>query len=268
MDVERLHSRLSDRRFNTLLGKSGRHLRCKRRLDVYDRGRRDMKKMLWLTLAICIGFTNADAQTLSDLRLSVFGGGSFLAANRTFTLDDEIFNTNHEVGPRFGFRATGSLSDRFAVEGAYSFGHNNLRVTTMRTIPVMRMFETRTHQFSGNALYYLSNSSESWKPFLTAGLGITRFSPTQEAVAFADVRFLDDPARLQSSGKFGLNFGGGTEYQLTSTFGLRADFRDHLMGIPTFNLPQTPGGAGSAVYPVSGRVNNVELTAGVVFYLP
>jgi len=227
-----------------------------------------MKKVFWLALAICIGFTNASAQSLSDIRLSVFGAGSFLAANRTFTVDGDIFNTKYESGPRFGFRATGSLSDRVSIEGTYSFGRNNLRVTTMRAIPVMRLFETRTHQFSGNAMYYLSGLSEDWKPFVTAGIGVTRFSPTQEATAFAGVRFLDDPASLQSTGGFGVNIGGGTEYQLSNSWGLRFDLRDHLMGVPTFSLPQASTGPGSVFYPVSGHANNLEAAAGVIFYLP
>lgn len=227
-----------------------------------------MRKGFWLTLLVCIGLTDANAQQLSDLRLDVFGGGSFMAANRTFTLDGDIFNTKYESGPRFGFRATGSLSDRVSLEGAYSFGRNNLRVTTVRTIPVMRMFDSRTHQFSGNVLYYLSGVGENWKPFVSAGIGITRFTPTQEAAAFASLRFLDDPASIQSSNKFGINFGGGTEYQFSDTFGLRFDFRDHMMGVPTFNLPQASTGPGSVFYPVSGIVNNAEVTAGVVFYLP
>jgi opacity protein-like surface antigen len=227
-----------------------------------------MRKVIWLTLAVCIGLTDANAQKLSDLRLGVFGGGSFLAGNRTFTMDGDVFNTKYESGPRIGFRATGSLTDRVSLEGAYSFGRNNLRVTTMRVVPVMRVFETRTNQFSGNVLYYVSGSREEWKPFVTAGIGITRFSPTQEAAAFASLRFLDDPAVIQSSSKFGINLGGGTEYQLNNTFGLRADFRDHVMGIPTFALPQAPTGPGSVFYPVSGRANNVEVSAGVIFYLP
>jgi hypothetical protein len=227
-----------------------------------------MKNVLWLIFAICMGFTNAEAQTLSDFRLSLFGAGSLMAANRTFTVDGDIFNTKYESGPRFGFRATGSLSDRISVEGAYSFGRNNLRVTNVRTIPVMRLFETRTHQFSGNALYYFSGIGEDWKPFVTAGIGVTRFSPTQEAAAFAAVRFLDDPASIQSTGKFGVNFGGGTEYQMSSSLGLRAELRDHVMGVPTFSLPQTSTGPGSVFYPVSGTGNNVEVAAGIVFYLP
>jgi opacity protein-like surface antigen len=227
-----------------------------------------MRKGFWLTVLVCIGLTDAKAQMLSDLRLGVFAGGSFMAANRTFAVDGDIFNTKYESGPRFGFRATGSLSDRISLEGAYSFGRNNLRVTTMRAIPVMRMFETRTHQFSGNALYYLSGLGEGWKPFVTAGIGITRFSPTQEAAAFASVRFLDDPASIQSSNKFGINFGGGTEYKPSDTFGLRFDFRDHVMGVPRFSLPQTSTGPGGVFYPVSGKANNAEVTAGVVFYLP
>ena len=68
-----------------------------------------MRKVLWLTLAICIGFTNADAQTLSDLRLSVFGGGSFVAANRTFTVDGDIFNVVGGLGVVYSCFATNSL---------------------------------------------------------------------------------------------------------------------------------------------------------------
>ena len=201
-----------------------------------------LRKIIWLILAVCVGLTDANAQQLSDPRISVFGGGSFLAANRTFTLDGDIFNTKYESGPRLGFRATASLTERVSFEGTYSFGRNNLRVTKVRTIPVMRLFETKTHQFSGNAMYYLKGLGENWKPFVTAGIGVTRFSPTQEAAAFAGVRFLDDPASIQPSNKFGVNFGGGTEYQVSSSFGLRADFRNHVMGIPRFSLPQAPSG--------------------------
>ena len=194
------------------------------RTGFYRCPRGDYEKRLLVDPLVCVGLTDANAQMLSDLRVGVFAGGSFVAANRTFTLDGDIFNTKYESGPRFGFRATGSLSDRVSLEGGYSFGRNNLRITTMRTIPVMRMLETRTHQFSGNALYYLSGLGDDWKPFVTAGIGITRFSPTQEAKAFASLRFLDDPASIQSSSKFGINFGGGTEYQLSDAFGLRSIF--------------------------------------------
>jgi hypothetical protein len=94
-------------------------------------------------------------------------------------------------------------------------------------------------------------------------------SPTQEATAFAGVRFLDDAATIQPSNKFGVNFGGGAEYQFgVSSFGLRADFRDHIMGVPRFSLPQAPTGAGGVFYPVSGQANNLEFSAGLVFYIP
>jgi len=228
-----------------------------------------MRKVIWLAFAIFLGLTDAMAQQVSDLRISVFGGGSVLAANRTFSIDGDLLNTKYETGPRFGFRGTGSLSDRISVEGSYSLGRNNLRVTNVTAIPVMRLFETKTHQFSGNALYYLTGLGENWKPFVTAGLGITRFSPTQEATAFAGVRFLDDSATIQPSNKFGVNFGGGAEYQFgVSSFGLRADFRDHIMGVPRFSLPQAPTGPDGVFYPVSGQANNLEFSAGLVFYIP
>ena len=227
-----------------------------------------MKRFIWLTFAVCIGLMDANAQQLSDLRISVFGGGSFLSADRTFTLDGDLFNTKYESGPRLGFRATASLTERVSLEGSYSFGRNNLRVTELRTIPIMRSFDTKTHQFSGNALYYFKGLGESWKPFLTAGIGITRFSPTDDATAFAGLRFLDAPASIQSSNQFGINFGTGTEYQLSNSLGLRGDFRDHVMGVPRYSVPQAPTGPDSVFYPVSGHGNNLEFSAGVVFYIP
>jgi opacity protein-like surface antigen len=227
-----------------------------------------MRKVIGLLFAVFICLTDANAQALSDLRLNLFGGGSFISASRTFAVDGEIFNTKFESGPRAGIRGTASLTDRVSIEGTYSFGKNNLRVTNVRTIPVLRLFETRTHQLSGNVMYYMASLSEDWKPFVTVGLGITKLSPTQEAAAVASLRFLDDPAVIQSSNKFGVNFGGGTEYQVANSLGLRADFRNHLTGVPTFGLVQTPAGPGSAVYPVSGRANNMEFSGGVVIYLP
>jgi len=66
-----------------------------------------MRRVIWLALAICVGLTDAMAQQVSDLRISVFGGGSVLAASRTFNVDGDLFNTKYETGPRFGFRGTG-----------------------------------------------------------------------------------------------------------------------------------------------------------------
>src|SRR5262249_44931636 len=84
-----------------------------------------MKKVVWLIIAVCAGLTEASAQQVSDLRVSVFGGGSFLSANRTFPVDGDVYNTKYESGPRFGFRATGSLTERVSIEGSYSYGRNN-----------------------------------------------------------------------------------------------------------------------------------------------
>jgi hypothetical protein len=228
-----------------------------------------VKKIFWFMLAVLIGVSDVHAQAgLSDLRLSVFVGGSFLAANRTFTTGGDIFNTKYDSGPRFGARATASLTERVSFEASYSYGRNNLLVTTMRSIPVMHLFEMRTNQFSGNALYYFSGLAEDWKPFITAGIGSTRFSPTQEAAAFAAVRFLDSPATIQATSKFGVNFGLGTEYQISDLFGLRGDVRDHIMGVPRFSVPQSPATPGSVFYPVNGVANNLEFSAGLVFYIP
>src|SRR5262245_63326476 len=123
-----------------------------------------MRKVIWLAFAIFLGLTDAMAQQVSDLRISVFGGGSVLAANRTFSIDGDLLNTKYETGPRFGLRGTGSISERISVEGSYSLVRNNLRVTNVRAMPVLRLFELKPHQFSGNALYYLTRVGDVYKP--------------------------------------------------------------------------------------------------------
>jgi outer membrane protein W len=216
---------------------------------------------------------DAHAQSgLSDTRITVFGGASFLGAERTFNSDSEngseVFKTKYASGMRFGFRATASLTDRVSFEGSYSLGRHDLQVTEIRSIPVTRVFNTKAHQFSGNALFYLSGLAENWKPFITGGVGITRFNPLREAVMAAETEFFNRPANLSPSNKFGVNVGGGTEYQMNNNFGFRMDVRNHFMAVPRLGVSVAPTVPGLAYYPVTGRANNLEASAGLVFYLP
>src|SRR5262249_10946043 len=115
--------------------------------------------------------------------------------------------------------------------------------------------------------YYFVDGDEKWRPFGTFGIGVYRFSPTQEGKGVAAGNFITGPTRISSNTKLGLNFGGGVEGQLDEHIGLRFDLRDHLTGIPRFGLPETPLNPGGAFYPVSGLLNNVELGIGLVFYI-
>lgn len=203
----------------------------------------------------------------SNPRVEVFGGGSFLKGDRTFIVDGTPKETDYAKGGIFGARFTVDLNSHLAVEGAYGGGTNNLRVFDRVTPVVERGFGTRVHRFTGNGLYYFGDSKASLRPFVTAGVGLTRFSPSSKAKSSAALAFIDDPAPIDANSKFGFNFGGGVESKFNNSVGLRFDVRDHLASIPRYGVPQVPTPGVADFYPVSGWVNDWETSVGIVFYL-
>jgi opacity protein-like surface antigen len=209
------------------------------------------------------------AQETRPVAITVFGGGSFLKGERTFNIGSaDQFRTNYAKGGRAGLRGTITLNSQWALEGAYSYGRNNLRITEVSGNPAnlgTRGFGVKAHQFTGNVLYYLTPTTDSFRVFVTGGIGLARFSPTEGAKASATRDFVDNPATISAENKFGFNFGGGLEAKMSSWSGVRFDLRDHLSGIPRFGVPQTaPAGD---FYPVSGMVHNFETSLGLIFYL-
>ena len=229
-----------------------------------------MKRALWLALVtIGVSFSDAAGQAVSDLKVTVFGGGSFAGMSRTFTVDDadDFYTTDFRSGLKIGVRVGKGLSDRWALEGAYSYGRNNLRVVEMQAPGEARIFKMTNQQVSGNAMLY-AGVGEDWKPFVTGGLGFTRFNPTQEAMALATVRFLDNSTQIQADSKWTVNFGGGAEFGVSDSIGIRADLRDHMTQIPRFGIRPTSDGSGSGFYPVTGWGHTLEFSVGVVFSIP
>ena len=226
-----------------------------------------MRKVLSVLVAVlCLDLSDAYGQ----VKVNVFAGGTFPSMSRTFTIDDadDFFTTEFLGGPRIGVRVGAGLAERFGVEGTYSYGRNNLRVTEMDA-PVQsreRIFGMTNQQLSGNAVYHVA-VTEKWQPFLTGGVGLTRFNPTQEAMRLATVRFLDNSTTIRADNKWSVNFGGGAEMRVNDSLSFRADFRDYMVEIPRFGIRPTSNGSGSGFYPVQGWGHNVELSAGVVLFL-
>ncbi len=200
-------------------------------------------------------------------RVTVFGGGSFLKGERSFVVDGDVKRSNFANGGIVGARGTVDLNSRWAVEGAYSYGTNNLRIFDVGTTTRERGFGTRVHQITGNALYYLAEPKSKFRPFVTGGGGLMRFNPTSKAKSAAAIKFVDEPATITSANKFQFNYGGGVEAEVAKGFGFRLDLRDHLAAIPRFGDPQAPTAGVADFYPVSGVVHDVEVSAGIVIYL-
>ena len=227
-----------------------------------------MKKVpMLLLLSILAGTSVAAAQDFGHV--TVFASGSFLAGERTFVTEDpdEVFRTDYQTGAKVGFRYTVDLDDYWAGEASYSLGRNSLRVNELDQPNTFSVFEINLHQINLNALYYLAPLGQDTRGFVTFGLGMTRFSPTDQAQANAVQNLFDDSAVIDGSTKWGVNFGGGVESRMSDRMGLRFDLRDHVMPIPRYGLPETQEAPGDAFYPVDGSVHNFEASVGLLFYL-
>ena len=125
----------------------------------------------------------------SNVRATFFGSGSFLKAERNFTVDGDAKRSNFADGGRIGARFTVDLDSHWAAEGGY--GTNNLRILDVGAPTITRAFGTRIHQFTGNMSYYFSEPHHGLRPFVTAGAGIMRFNPTSKAKSAAAIQFVN-----------------------------------------------------------------------------
>ncbi|MGE0129231.1 MAG: outer membrane beta-barrel protein [Blastocatellales bacterium] len=116
-----------------------------------------------------------------------------------------------------------------------------------------------------NYVYNFSPLRGRWVPYLTAGVGGSRFGVEPgDVVGVPDVNLNTQdsgPDRQQTA--FTVNFGGGVKYLLTNRLALRFDARD-LAGRfnATFaNVAGAPGG----VVKAQRTINDLQITGGIVF---
>ncbi len=162
-------------------------------------------------------------------------------------------------------RGSFDLTRHWTLEADYGFGRNNQRI--IEEDLDQRNFGVTVGQVHFNLVRLLTDSESRIRPFVTGGLGIVRFNPTDEAkVAALTGDFIDDPTQLNSSAQLSLAVGGGIEARLSRWLGIRFDLKDYISPIPRFGLSETSSGPGGIFFPVSGVVHNVETAARIVFY--
>ena len=202
-------------------------------------------------------------------RITVLFGGSFISGERTFDVNGESFVSQFLNGGKLRLRGSLDLTSHWTLEGDYSFGRNDQRITQdIGGIIEQRDFKVTVGQVQLNFVRFFTDNESRIRPFFTAGLGMVRFNPTDEAkLAALSGDFLADPTLLTSSIDFSLAVGGGLETRFNRWLGLRFDLKDHMSPIPRFGLDETSSGPGGIFFPVSGIVHNVEVAAVIVFYL-
>jgi outer membrane protein with beta-barrel domain len=198
-------------------------------------------------------------------RITFLGGASLLSGSRSFVVGPSVFATRFNNGIKIGIRGTVNLTEHWGAEGTYSFSSNGLQVTRVAPAAV-QTFGDHVHQITGNALYFFTARDRTFRPFVTAGLGVSRYSPTSDAKMAAAEKFLDQPAVLTGTSSFNFNFGAGMESKPWDHFGVRLDLRDHVTAIPRFGLPEAATSPTAPFFPISGRAQDFEITTGLTYY--
>jgi outer membrane protein with beta-barrel domain len=208
--------------------------------------------------------SSAFAQGL-DPRISLLLGASLPSGSRTFVIGPSVFDTQFQNGAKLGLRGAVNIGEHWGAEATYSFSADGLQITQVVPATVQN-FGVHLDEFTGNGLFFFTGRERLLRPFLTAGLGVSHFSPTDNAKLMAAANFLGQRAVITGSSEFDFNFGAGIEAGPWDHFGVRFDLRDHVTGFPRFGLPQSATGPNAPFFPVSGRVQDVELTGGFVYH--
>ncbi len=223
----------------------------------------------WVVCALLVtAATVPSALAHPNPRITILFGGSFIAGERSFDLNGDSYVSQFLNGGKFRLRGSLDLSKHWTLEGDYSFGRNDQRITQdTGGVIEQRDFKVNVGQVQLNFVRFFTDNESRIRPFFSAGLGAVRFNPTDEAKSAAlSGDFLADPTQLTSSIDISIAVGGGLEARLNRWLGLRFDFKDHMSPIPRYGLEESSSGPGGIFFPVSGILHNVEAAAGIVFY--
>lgn len=207
-----------------------------------------------------------DAARAQGIRVFAMGTGSFLLSEKFFEVAGDPFRSNYAPGGKFILGGEYSRNKVLGFEVAYAYGRNNLRVADLNASPVDEAgYGVRIHRLNGNLVLHSPVELLRLRPYVTAGIEFTRYSPTSEAKELAFTEgFAGQSAMLEANNKPGINYGGGAEWRLLPALALRLDVRDHATGTPRFGLSQDS--SSGAIFPISGGAHNVEISAGFTLH--
>ena len=235
-----------------------------------------MKKIVQGLVALAVWFLSTGAAHGLDLtkniQLDVFAlaGGSTMVDAQYWDSAGNLFHSRFEVGPKYTVGVGIPYGKLLTIETEFTGGPNNMATTNTDLNPRHDVvFPIRYYNGSISGVVHAPFSHFHIQPYGAVGIEYDKCNPTSGAVAEALNQGFGavSTAIMTHNDKFGLNIGGGLDRKLTKRITFRIDLRDHIAGSPAFGLGyrSTPYNLGS--YPVLGRANNIEYTAGFVVHI-
>jgi opacity protein-like surface antigen len=208
-----------------------------------------MKSKRWTSVAVALASVvvlalasgaRADESGLgSRAEVSVLGGIQALNRNDT-AFPDRFINSTAAAA------VTYHLSRILAVEGEFTWMIPVSQSVTLGsgTSQDLKTPNILAYQANLRASWPLSNSA--WTPYVAAGAGAITFLSNTDADRL--------PALNESQTAFAINFGTGVNYGVTSSWGVRADFREFAAFPSTDAVGLSSGGVADPIWMARGTL--------------
>lgn len=201
---------------------------------------------------------------------SLFAGSSSFsdttAATPVSGLDeDRLVRLIYDQGFLTGFRITENLNPKWGAELEYGFANQPMALSNLSTNISMLESSHQVHSLIYSFVFYPVPQQGRLQPFVVGGVGTDFFHVSSSSKAEAKAQGV----QLRDRWTFAGAWGGGVKFKVAEQIGLRFDFRDQMTAVPDYGLPpEAPsfGGQVGAGFNPSGILNNMQLTAGVIFY--
>jgi len=181
-----------------------------------------VSKKVFLTFAlfaaVAASATSAFAQAEQPSQITIQGTGLF-----TTSLKDQ--NPSYDATKSGGFLAGYSYQfDRnFGVEGNYGWSRNTQNYNALNGSTSL---QSDIHEATGSLVWHIRTGIPHFRPYALGGGGLLVFNPTD--------KFVVPGADQQTRGTF--VYGGGANFDITSKFGFRAEYRGLAYKAPDFQL--------------------------------
>ena len=214
---------------------------------------------------------SVSAQTPDENKWEVSGFGGFGGAGDGTYVTPVEGGSTQDVGLDveqsyvLGVRITENLGQHLGAELEYAFTNQPLLFEDLSpTLPTLAL-DHKVHKFAYGILFYGTGRDKRIRPFGSIGFGTSFFQVSGRSQDEALRQGVD----LKNRWKLGFSYGAGIKFKGASGWGIRADFRDQVTGVPDYGLPsQAPilesGEIGPAFRP-EGALHNWQITGGFVY---